>query len=467
MRFSAHSAHFEIIGNLVPLPLGSVTLTIMSKSNKITPAGGAVSAVAPGSIADECGLLPGDTLVQMNGQPLRDIIDFRFAAASTDLTLVFRRRDEEHEVQVDKDWDDELGIEFASPIFDAIRQCRNQCGFCFVRNLPKGMRRSLYIRDDDYRLSFLFGNFITLSNLGDADLDRIEEQRLSPLFVSVHATDRTLRNRLLGIEAPDILSQIDDLGRRGVELHAQIVLCPGLNDGEQLTRTIEDLAARPDVVLSTAAVPVGLTRFCRNPEMRVFSPEEAQRIVQQVTPLQKRYRAKLGRSFVQLSDEFYVMSGLPVPPSSWYDGFPQLDNGVGLVRRLLSSWARSRRRLPVELPRPRRVGWICGSSAYLTLKQLAGEMNRVQGLWVDLHPVQNRFFGDTVTVSGLLTGGDVLETLKQNRVDGWVLPRVMFDDDGERTLDGVTLGEIRRQSPDPVSLAGSASELMRLSLRGE
>jgi putative radical SAM enzyme (TIGR03279 family) len=250
-------------------------------------------------------------------------------------------------------------------------------------------------------------------------------------------------------------------------MHAQIVLCPGLNDGEQLTRTIEDLAARQEVVLSAAAVPVGLTRYCRNPEMRLFGAEEARAVVQQVTPLQKHYRATLGRSFVQLSDEFYVMSGLPVPPSSWYDGFPQLDNGVGLVRRLLSSWASSRRRLPVELPGPRRVGWICGTSAYPTLLQLAADMNRVQGLEVDLYPVQNHFFGTTVTVSGLLTGADVLETMGHKRVDGWVLPRVMFDDEGERTLDGVTLEELRRQTPHPVSLAGSASELMRLSLRGE
>lgn len=439
----------------------------MTTQNSV-PVGGTVSAVAHGSIAEECGILPGDRLLQLNGQPLRDLIDFRYAADSTDLTLLYLHGDEEHEVQVEKDWDEELGIEFDSPIFDHIRQCRNRCGFCFVRNLPKGMRRSLYIRDDDYRLSFLFGNFITLSNLDRSDLDRIEAQRLSPLYVSVHAGEQSLRNRLLGIDAPDVMGQIDDLGRRGVRVHAQIVLCPGINDGAHLTRTIEDLASRQETVLSAAAVPVGLTRFCENPEMRVFTPEEARRVVDQVAPMQRHFRAAFGSSFIQLSDEFYLMAGRPVPSTSWYDGFPQLDNGVGLVRRLLSSWASSRRRLPAGLARPRHVGWICGTSAYPTLARMAVDaMQRVDGLRVEVHPVENRFFGSTVTVSGLLVGSDVLDTIKQEHLDCWVLPRVMFDEDGERTLDGVTLDEIRGRTSDPVGVAGSASELARLSVRGE
>ncbi|HEX2987272.1 MAG TPA: DUF512 domain-containing protein [Chloroflexota bacterium] len=440
----------------------------MMMQNEIGPVGGVVSSVDPGSIAEACGMLPGDRLLEVNGCALRDVIDYRYASGSDDLTLLFLRGEEEHEVEVERDWEDELGIQFETPIFDRIRQCRNRCCFCFVKNLPKGMRSSLYIRDDDYRLSFLFGNFVTLSNVDVSDLERIAEQRLSPLYVSVHATDRTVRNSLLGVDAPDILSQIEDLGRRGVRIHAQIVLCPGINDGEQLTATIEDLAARQDTVLSAAVVPIGLTRFCQNREMRLFSPSEARGVVERVTPLQKRFKASIGRRFVHLSDEFYVMSGIPVPPASWYDGFPQLDNGVGMVRRLLSSWASSRRRLPAKLDSPRRVGWICGTSAYPTLSLLAADiMNRVDGLHVELHQVQNRFFGTSVTVSGLLTGADVLDTIKQKHLDCWVLPRVMFDDAGDRTLDGVTLKEIRETVPDPVRLADSASELMRLSVRGE
>ncbi len=424
--------------------------------------------MVPGSIADECGILPGDRLIEINGSPLRDVIDFRYAVGSDGLTLLFLRGGEEHEVEIEKDWEEGLGIDFETPVFDGIRQCRNRCGFCFVKNLPKGLRRSLYIKDDDYRLSFLFGNFVTLSNIGPSDLERIAEQRLSPLYVSVHATDRALRNRLLGVDAPDILSQIDDLGRRGIEVHAQIVLCPGINDGERLLATIEDLAARQGTVLSAAVVPVGLTRFCGNPEMRLFTRAEAAAVIEQVAPLQKRYRAATGRSFVHLSDEFYVMSGRPVPPASWYDDFPQLDNGVGMVRRLLSSWASSRRRLPARLDRARQVGWVCGTSAYPTLALLAEDLTkRVEGLRVEVHRVENRFFGASVTVSGLLAGGDVLDTIKPRHLDYWVLPRVMFDEGCERTLDGVTLDEIRNQVVGPVGLAGTASELMRLSVRGE
>ena len=425
-----------------------------------------VKAVAPGSIAEECGILPGDRLISLNGEPLRDLLDYRFLSSSEELELLFVRGDQEHEAAVAKDWDDDLGIEFEDVLFDRIRTCRNNCTFCFLKNLPRGLRRSLYIKDDDYRLSFLFGNFVTLSNLKDQDLDRIERQRLTPLYVSVHATERRLRNRLLGIEAPDILQQIDDLGRRRIRVHAQIVLCPGINDGEALARTIGELACRSETVLSVAAVPVGITRFCGNPELRVYTREEAKDIIHTLRPLQKRFRRELGRTLLQISDEFYTMAGVPVPPASWYDGFPQLENGVGLVRRLLLGWAGCRRRLPASLSRPRHVGWICGTSAYPTLLRLAEEMNCVDGLRVEVSPVENLFFGTTVTVSGLLTGVDVLRRMHNRRADLWVLPRAMLDSTGEMTLDGMTLDQLRRDSPDSVATAANPLELMKLTLSG-
>ncbi len=428
---------------------------------------GIVTSVTPGGLAEECGILPGDHLLSLNGHHPRDVIDCRFICATEELTLVFLRGNEQHQVEVEKDPDEGLGIEFESPLFDGVRSCRNRCTFCFVGNLPRGLRQSLYIKDDDYRLSFLFGNFVTLSNLHDEDLDRIDVQHLSPLFVSVHATDRELRNRLLGIQAPDILKQIDDLGKRRIQIHAQVVLCPGLNDGESLQRTIEDLSSRHQVVRSLAVVPVGLTRYAQNPELRPFLPEEAARVVQQVTPFQKQFRKQLGRSFVHLSDEFYVMSGGSFPPATWYDGYPQIENGVGMVRRLLSDWAGRKRRLPVAVPGPRLVGWICGTSAYPTLRLLAAEMNRVGGLTVEVCPVANQFFGTTVTVSGLLTGADVLPKLMEKRLDQWVLPAAMFDDAGVRTLDGTTLEAMRREVPDPIAVVGSARELIRATLLGE
>src|SRR5450759_233998 len=436
----------------------------MTIGNPRGMAGGVVSAVSPNSIAEECGILRGDHLMSVDGQTLRDVIDYRFLSATAELTLLYSRGAEQHEVTVEKDWDEELGIEFESPVFDGIRRCRNSCVFCFVKNLPQGLRQTLYIKDDDYRLSFLFGNFITLSILGKLDFDRIEEQKLSPLYVSVHATERQCRNRLLGVEAPDILEQIDELGRRRIQINAQVVLNPGVNDGAQLERTIIDLSARHQTVSSTAVVPVGLTRFCRNGELRTYNSGEAREIVGQVTRFQKTFRKTLGRTFVHLSDEFYVMSGVRVPGYRWYDGFPQLENGIGLVRQLLSCWATRRRRLPAAVPRSRRVGWVCGVSAYSTLSQLAGDFNRVDGLHVEVYPVPNRFFGTTVTVSGLLTGADVLAALRGQRADEWVLPRVMFDASGEKTLDGMTLADLRQGLADPVGVAGTCEELLGLTL---
>ncbi len=429
--------------------------------------GGVVAFVEPGSIAEECGIIPGDVLLSIGGHRLRDIIDYRFLVAAPELALVFRRGDEEHQVEVEKDWSEGLGIEFEDPLFDGIHTCRNHCIFCFVRNLPPGLRPGLYIRDDDYRLSFLFGNFVTLTNLGEDDLLRIEQQRLSPLYVSVHAADRKLRSRLLGTDAPDILEQLDELGKRQIEIHAQVVLCPGINDGAALMRTVEALALRHLAVRSVAVVPVGLTRFSRTPDLRTLTPEDARQVVEQVASLQKRFRQKLGRSFVHLSDEFYTMSGIRVPPARWYDGYPQLENGVGMVRRLLTGWANTRRRLPIALRQPRLVGWICGTSAYPTLLTLAADMSRVGGLRVEVCPVANEFFGTTVTVSGLLTGADVVPALRGRRVDQWVLPRAMFDDSGVQTLDGVSLDEIRKEAPDPVVVAGSAMELMQATVFGE
>ncbi len=428
--------------------------------------GGLVTAVADGSVADAIGIRAGDRVLTLDGLRVADVIDYRFWSDAPDLTVSFEREGEEHEVRVAKEWDEELGIEFDSPVFDGIRRCRNNCTFCFVKNLPRGMRKTLYIKDDDYRLSFLYGNFITLSNLTAADLDRIEQQRLSPLYVSVHATERGLRNRLMGAEAADILEQIDDLGRRKIQINAQVVLCPGFNDGASLERTIDDLAERQETVISVAVVPVGLTRFYRGTGVRGYTPEEARAVVEQVSFRQRLFRRGLGRSFVHLGDEFYSMTGKPVPAAAWYDGYPQLDNGVGLVRRLLSSWANCRRRLPAAAPGRRRVGWICGTSAYPTLQRLANDMNRVDGLRVEVCPVANEFFGAGVTVSGLLTGSDVSPVLREKAMDGWIIPRVMFDSSGERTLDGMTLAEISRDASGPVGVGATARDLLELSLYG-
>ncbi len=412
------------------------------------------------------GIRAGDRLLALDGLRIRDIIDYRFFSDAPELLVRLGRDGEEAELRVTKGWDEDLGVELDSAVFDGVRRCRNNCSFCFVKNLPRGLRKTLYIKDDDYRLSFLYGNFVTLSNVTDDDLDRIEEQRLSPLYISVHATERGLRNRLMGVETPDILEQIDELRRRRIAVNAQVVLCPGMNDGVHLDRTIDDLAARHSVVNSVAVVPVGLTRFYRGGDIRPYTPAEAAIVVEQVRARQRAFRRTLGRSFVHLGDEFYMMTGREVPSSASYDGYPQLENGVGLVRRLLSAWAARRRRLPARVDHPRRVGWICGTSAYSTLRRFAADINGIEGMTVELFPVVNRFFGSTVTVAGLLTGTDVIPVLRDEKVDQWILPRAMFDSSGGRTLDDVALDEIRSRASAPVAVAEAAVELMEVSLYG-
>jgi len=427
--------------------------------------GGLVAEVEEGSPAEAAGLRIGDLLVEIDGHPLRDIIDLRFWSDAPDLMVTLRRGGEEHRIRVAKEWGEELGVGFEEPLFDGIRTCRNRCGFCFVKNLPRGLRKSLYIRDDDYRLSFLHGNFVTLSNLSQSDLQRIGEQRLSPLYVSVHATERALRNRLLGVDAPDVLEQIDALARLRIRIHAQVVLCPGINDGPHLDRTIADLAARHESVMSVAVVPVGLTRFHRG-TMRGFTTDEAASVVDQVAAHQRVFRRSLGRTFVHLGDELYCMAGRKVPPAAWYDGYPQLDNGVGLVRRLLSSWAGHKRRLPPRVARPRRVGWVCGTSAYPTLSRIARDVSQVEGVAVEVIPVVNQFFGPRVTVSGLLTGEDVLPVLRSRAMDQWVLPAIMFGESGRRTLDDMSLERMGESASGPVAACRTVRGLLDVTLYG-
>ncbi len=431
--------------------------------------GGEISAVS--GPARRAGLLPGDRLLAANGRLLRDVIDFRFYADGPAATLRFRRGDEERVVRLRRPAGADWGLEFREPLFDGVRRCCNRCLFCFVDQLPCGWRRSLYLRDDDFRLSFLYGNFVTLSNLRPQDWQRIGEQRLSPLYVSVHATDPELRRTLLGrARLPDIRQQLALLGELGIAVHTQVVLCPGINDGPQLERTLADLEALAGVVRSVALVPVGLTRF-RAPllsDLRPYTAAEARALVAWAVPRQRAYRRRIGRAFLYLADEFYLLAGRPVPSACSYDGFPQIENGVGLVRELLDDWARTRRRMPAALPRPRRVVLVSGALAAPLLQGLAAELSaRVPGLAVEVLPVPNTTFGPAVTVSGLLTGAALRAHLPAAApADLVFLPQAAFDARG-RTLDGVTVGELERELGRPVVLAERMSQVLRAVCAGQ
>ncbi len=415
--------------------------------------GGVIAEVSPGSIAEEIGLEPGDVLEAVNGHPLRDVIDYRYYTAEEEMTLLIRRGGERFTVEIERDYGEELGITFTEIVFDGLRECNNRCPFCFVRQMPPGLRRALYVRDDDYRYSFLLGNFITLTNLTEEDWARLGEQRLSPLYVSIHSSDLALRRRLLGNpSAPDVMAQLRRLGEMGISVHGQIVIVPGLNDGEALQRTIADVAALWPTVQTLALVPVGLTRFHRG-GLRPMTRDEARAVLDVARAFWQAHRAAWGCTWLYPSDELFLLAGEPLPPASFYDDPAQKENGVGLVRDLLEDWEAFKQRWrPPKTPHA--VTLVCGTLIAPILDRLAAEFAALSGWSVRLVPVENRFFGETVTVSGLLTAEDVLAALEERDLGEWVaLPRAMFGADGSQTLDGAPPAAFAERLGVPVILA--------------
>ncbi len=390
---------------------------------------GGVIASVTGGLAERVGLQAGDALLSINGQPLRDVIDVRFHAAAERLALEMRRAGQMFTLETERRYGEGLGLTFDQPTFDGIRRCENRCAFCFVAQTPPGLRPSLYVRDDDYRHSFLFGNYVTLTNLDVADWARIEAQHLSPLYVSVHATDPALRRRMLGNpRAADLMDQLQRLADMGVEVHTQIVVIPGVNDGPHLDRSIGDLAGLYPAVRSVSVVPVGLTRFHRG-DCRPPTDEEAHAVWEQATGWQGRLREQLGVNFAYLADEWYLRLVQSAPPAKHYDGLDLTENGVGLVRRFLDNLKLAT--LNLELSKP----------TLATGTLFAPILRSAIGPSADVAPVVNRFFGSTVTVAGLLTGRDVIAQLSERAAsdagETVVLPVAMFGGPEGQSLDGM------------------------------
>jgi putative radical SAM enzyme (TIGR03279 family) len=412
-----------------------------------------VAAVRARTPAAAAGLAAGDRILAINGRGLRDAIDFQFYGADDRLELRIEREGAPRALRLARRPGAELGVELQAPRPGDIATCANKCVFCFIHQLPRGMRRSLYVKDDDFRLSFLHGNYITLSDLDEPSFERILEQRLSPLYVSVHATDPELRWALLGKprHTAEILPRLERLAKAGIRVHAQIVLCPGLNDGPHLERTVHELAPLHPHVATTAVVPVGLTRHReRLPSLRTLTDAEAGALVDTVGGWQARFLPQLDSRFVFLGDEVYLQAARPLPPAADYEGFPIAEDGIGLVRRFEDGLARARApRRPGRSPR--RVTLVSGTLYGPRLARLLGGLS-LPGVDARVVEVPNDFFGGSIGVAGLLTGQDIQRHLAARGDLGQavLIPAVALRDGDGVFLDDLTPADLQRALGVPV-----------------
>jgi len=412
-----------------------------------------IKDVEPDSTGAEIGLEPGDEILSINGQKVPDYLAYRYLIFDEDVNILVLKKEEGLlEIELEKDDDDDLGI-FPEPM--KLQRCNNKCVFCFVSQMPKGLRRSLYVKDEDYRHSFLYGNYITMTTLKDDDYSRIIRDGLSPLYVSVHTTDDTARRALLcNKKAAPVMESIRRLTDGGVVLHAQAVVCPGLNDGDMLVKTTEDLAALYPMVASFAVVPAGLTRHREKLHpLKPFTKRGAEKLLDSLEPLRKKYRKKFGEAFVYPSDEFYIKAKREFPSDREYDGYHQIDNGVGLVRDFTTEFGKERRRLPKSFKQKTRIVMVTGKSFAPYLNEVAGTLKNIAGLTVSVLPVRNRLFGDNVTVAGLLCGRDIADALKGRNAGAAVIPSVATRDGEDVFLDDMEPADIERETGMKVIMA--------------
>jgi putative radical SAM enzyme (TIGR03279 family) len=403
-----------------------------------------ILTVLPGSTGAYLGLTKGDKIVSLNGEEIHDDIDFKFFAADEHIVVTIQTKEGRFRTfTIDKDADDTLGLEF--PLFH-IKRCRNKCIFCFVDQMPPGCRKSLNIKDDDFRASFLHGNYITLGSLTESDWQRIFKQRLSPLYISVHTTEPALRSFMIGNNrSPDIMASMKRLAAGGIKMHTQVVLCPGVNDGKYLERTLDDLSGLFPAVASVAVVPVGLTGY-RNGlyPLRRFTKREARAVLGTTMRFGQECKKQFGSRFVYASDEFYIQAGVAFPSPSFYEDFPQIENGVGMVTTFLRDMSRTK--LPAHV-QPLNISIATGVSFSRIFKKYV--LTRLAGIrGVEIHPItiKNRFFGPSVTVAGLLTGSDLLKALKQRRKGNLlVIPAGMLKEDESVFLDNMTIQQLEER----------------------
>ena len=392
-----------------------------------------VSGVVDGSIAQELDIEQGDILLSIDGAELSDLIDYRFYVNSEELTLAIQKKNGEiEEIELEKDYDEDLGIIFESAVFDKIHPCLNKCIFCFVDQQPKGLRDTLYIKDDDYRLSYLQGTYITLTNLTDKDKERIARMHLGPFYVSVHTTNPELRVKMQkNPNSAKIMDELSWFKSQDIPFHAQIVLCPGYNDGVELKRTLKDLDTFGDCLLSVAIVPVGITAYREdNNLVRVDSI-----VAKETLEISKPY------SKVCCSDEFFLLAGEDIPPSEYYGGFNQLDDGVGAIRMFIDNFEALN--LPDKLSKPLSLTLATSYAGKIALDYVSDKLNKIENLSCEVLPVKSDYWGENITVAGLITSDDLIRTVKDADSDYVVIPSIMLKPFSELFLDGKDLDYVR------------------------
>ena len=405
-----------------------------------------IKEIEAGSIAEEMELTPGDELISINGTEIKDILDYHYLIKDEEITVLIRKPDgEEWELDIEKDYDEDLGIDFEEGLMDEYRSCRNKCIFCFIDQMPPGMRDTLYFKDDDARLSFLQGNYITLTNMSDDEIDRILFYKLSPINISVHTTNEELRCRMLHNRfAGTALEKIKRLKDGGITMNGQIVLCKGWNDGEELEKTMHDLAAFLPEMQSVSVVPVGLTKFREGlAELEGFSKEDSLQVLDTIHRWQNIFLTHYGTRFIYASDEWYIKAELPIPEADSYEGYPQIENGVGLIRSLQEEFKEYFEDL-IGDDRTRTLSLATGVLAAPYIKQLIQKLNeKYPKVKVEVYTILNHYFGTDITVAGLITGGDITTQLNDHFLgDALLIPDVMLRNGETVLLDDVTVAEM-------------------------
>ncbi|EEE41033.1 TIGR03279 family radical SAM protein [Prochlorococcus marinus] len=441
-------------------------LLVPSITYKINPA--EIESIEANSIAQEIGFESGDSIISINGKKPRDLIDYQILISEEILDIsVLDKNHEVHNISIEKDQDVNLGINFKDALFDSIKQCNNSCPFCFIDQQPSGKRKSLYIKDDDYRLSFLYGSYLTLTNLQKEDWERIAIQKLSPLFISVHATDPATREKLLkNKKAGVILDQISWFEKNSIQIHAQIVVCPDINDGDILKKSILELAKfykkTSQTVLSVAIVPVGLTKFRpENDGLKSISPEYAIKTIKQVERMQTYLQTTLGTRFCWLADEWYLIAGLNLPSYKTYENMPQESNGVGSIRTFLKILGEKSNNLPTKIKHPKKVSWIVGKLVYEALIPTVKKLNLIDGFTINLYGLPSIYWGQDQVVTGLLTGEDLIHGLKNKDLGEVIyIPSIMLKLNTDLFLDDKNIKEVENQLNTKIHVLDDSNDII-------